>query len=204
MIDTAFIDELASAAPTPGGGGASAYGGALASALASMVGNLTVGKKKYADVEAEVYVILEKLADVRLALLELVDEDARAFGPLAAAYKMPKGTPEEQAEKDAAIQAALVGATDVPLAIMEASAQVIELCDFLAHHGSRLALSDVGVAVAFGKAAVLGASMNVYINASSMDDEALAQGYRERADKLIASATAQADDLFNLVMSEIR
>ena len=204
MIDTAFIDELASAAPTPGGGGASAYGGALASALASMVGNLTVGKKKYADVEAEVYVILEKLADVRLALLELVDEDARAFGPLAAAYKMPKGTSEEQAEKDAAIQAALVGATDVPLAIMEESSQVIELCDFLAHHGSRLALSDVGVAVAFGKAAVLGASMNVYINASSMDDEALAQGYRERADKLIASATAQADDLFNLVMSEIR
>ena len=141
-MDTTFIDELASAAPTPGGGGASAYVGALASALASMVGNLTVGKKAYAQVEAEVYVTLEKLADVRERLLELVDEDARAFSPLAAAYRMPKATPEEQAAKNEALQAALVGACDVPLEIMERVSDVVELTDFLAHNGSKMALSD--------------------------------------------------------------
>ncbi|MEG2864446.1 MAG: cyclodeaminase/cyclohydrolase family protein, partial [Eggerthellaceae bacterium] len=85
MINREFIDALASKSSTPGGGGASAYCGALASALASMVGNLTVGKKKYAEVEGEVYVTLERLADVRDRLLEQMDEDARAFAPLAAA-----------------------------------------------------------------------------------------------------------------------
>ncbi|MEG0503017.1 MAG: cyclodeaminase/cyclohydrolase family protein, partial [Raoultibacter sp.] len=93
MIDTAFILALASKEPTPGGGGASAYVGALATALASMVGNLTVGKKRYLDVEADMYISLEKLAAERTRLIELVDEDARAFEPLAQAYGMPKNTP---------------------------------------------------------------------------------------------------------------
>ena len=146
MYDTSFIDELASAAPAPGGGGASAYAGALAAALASMVGNLTVGKKTYADVEDEVRASLDRLDALRAHLIALVDEDARAFEPLAAAYRLPKATPEEQAAKNAALQQALVGASDVPLAIMRAVAEVVDEADYLAHHGSKMARSDAGVA----------------------------------------------------------
>ena len=202
-MDTTFIDELASAAPTPGGGGASAYVGALASALASMVGNLTVGKKAYAQVEAEAYVTLEKLADVRERLLELVDEDARAFAPLAAAYRMPKATPEEQAAKNEALQAALVGACDVPLEIMERVSDMVELTDFLAHNGSKMALSDAGVAAAFARAAADGASLNIFINAASMDDREQAQRYRDRANAVANSVRARCDDLFQHVKQAV-
>ena len=117
MVDSTFIDELASAAPTPGGGGASAYVGAVASALASMVGNLTAGKKTYVAVEAEVQDALRDLEGVRGKLLALIESDAAAFEPLAASYRMPKATPEEAAAKQAALQAALGPACDVPLEI---------------------------------------------------------------------------------------
>lgn len=204
MLDTTFIMDLASKAPTPGGGGASAYGGALASALGSMVGNLTVGKKRYEAVEADTYIVLEKLADARARLIELVEEDARAFAPLAAAYGMPKATPEEQAAKSAAMQDALVGACEVPLEIMRTCAQVIELCEFLAYNGSRMVLSDVGVAVAFGKAALLGASLNVYINAKDIGDRERAERYTDEADRLIEAGCALADRLYAYVFDEIR
>lgn len=196
MVDTTFVEELASAAPTPGGGGACAYVGALSSALASMVGNLTVGKKAYAEVEGEVYVVLEKLAVVRERLLELVAEDARAFEPLAAAYRMPKETPEDRVAKNDALQAALAGACDVPLEIMQQVARVVELTDFLAYHGSKLALSDAGVAAAFARGAVDGASLNIFINAASMDDKERAAWYRDRANAVADSARAQCDQLF--------
>lgn len=202
-MDTTFIDELASAAPTPGGGGAAAYVGALASALASMVGNLTVGKKRYADVEGEVRARLEALADVRGRLIGLVDEDARAFAPLAAAYRMPSATPEERAAKDAALQAALVGACEAPLSIMRTASEVIDHIDYLAAHGSRLALSDAGVAAAFARAAVEGASLNVYINVSSMHDAARAEAFRAEADELAARSRVRCDMLFSQVKDEV-
>ncbi|WP_139651680.1 cyclodeaminase/cyclohydrolase family protein [Raoultibacter phocaeensis] len=204
MLDTTFIFDLASKAPTPGGGGASAYAGALSSALGSMVGNLTVGKKRYEAVEADTYIVLEKLAALRTRLIELVDEDARAFAPLAAAYGMPKATPEEQDAKDEAMQSALIGACDVPLEIMRSCAQVIGLCEFLAYNGSRMALSDVGVAVAFGKAALLGASLNIYINAKDICDRERAEAYTAEAERLIEDASALADTLYAYVLDEIR
>ncbi len=203
MVDTRFIDELASAAPTPGGGGAAAYCGALASALASMVGNLTVGKRAYADVEDDMRASLGRLAKVRGRLIALVDEDARAFEPLSAAYRMPRETPEQRAAKDAALQEALVGATEVPLAIMHACADVVRECDFMAHCGSRMAVSDAGVAVAFAKAALLGASLNVYINIGSMADEPRADRYRGEADALIAEYAARADEVYAYVAGEL-
>ena len=155
-----------------------------------------MGKKTYADVEADAYVTLEKLAAVRERLIELVDEDARAFAPLAAAYRMPKATPEEQAAKNEALQTALVGACDVPLEIMQRIAEVVELTDFLAYHGSRMALSDAGVAAAFARAAVDGASLNIFINAASMDDRDRAARYRDQAKAVADSVRAQCDDLF--------
>ena len=202
-MDTRFIDELASAAPVPGGGGASAYAGALASALASMVGNLTVGKKTYAEVEDEVKRRLAELSRLRARLIELVDEDARAFEPLAAAYRMPKATPEEAAAKAAAVQAALADAAEAPLSIMRTAAGVVEHADYLARHGSRLARSDAGVAAAFARAAVDGASLNVFVNAASMDDAAHASRLRAEAEALVAQTREACDELFDFVKAEV-
>ena len=189
-MDTTFIDELASAAPTPGGGGAAAYAGALASALASMVGNLTVGKSRYADVEDEVRASLSRLEELRARLVALVDEDARAFEPLAAAYRLPKATPEEQAAKNAALQRALVDA-------------VLDEADYLARHGSKMARSDAGVAAAFVRAASDGASLNVYINVASMDDADRAARYRAEAELLAARTRERCDELFDYVKAAV-
>uniref|UniRef100_UPI003A8DA7DB cyclodeaminase/cyclohydrolase family protein n=1 Tax=Ellagibacter isourolithinifaciens TaxID=2137581 RepID=UPI003A8DA7DB len=180
-----------------------AYVGALAAALASMVGNLTVGKKTYAEVEGEVVHHLEELGDLRSRLIELVDADARAFKPLAAAYRMPKGTPEELAAKQDAIQRALVGATEVPLDIMRTVARVVDHADYLAHHGSRMARSDAGVSAAFARAAVDGASLNVYINAASMDDPARALRVREEASAIASTTRERCDELFDFVVKEV-
>ena len=202
-MDTTFIDELASAAPTPGGGGAASYVGAVASALASMVGNLTVGKKTYAAVEDDVRATLERLALLRNKLLALIESDAQAFEPLAASYRMPKATPEEAAAKQAALQLALGPACDVPLIIMRTCAEVIDHADFLARNGSKLAVSDAGAAAVLARA-VVAASMNVYINAASMDDEARADRYRAEADRLIAEANERADGILAYTMDAIR
>ena len=202
-MDTQFIEDLASAAPTPGGGGASAYVGALASALASMVGNLTVGKKTYAEVEADVYIALEKLAIYRERLLELVSEDAHAFEPLAKAYKMPKTTPEEQVAKESALQEALFYACDVPFSIMETIKEVVDVTEFLAQNGSRMALSDAGVAVAFARGAIQGASLNIFINAASMSDEVQAQQYRRKTEALLDTTVMKCDEIFAYVKEQV-
>lgn len=202
-MDTTFIDELASAAPTPGGGGAAAAVGAVAAALASMVGELTVGKKKYAAVEAEVMGSLGRLAVLRSRLVALVDEDAEAFAPLARAYGLPKGTPEAAAAKEAEMQSALAGACEPPLAIMEACIDVLHECDFIAHNGSRLALSDAGACAVLAKAAVVAASLNVFINADAMADSGRRADVRQRADDLVADATGRADDIYDYVATQI-
>ncbi|MEC4176296.1 cyclodeaminase/cyclohydrolase family protein [Adlercreutzia sp. R7] len=203
MLDTEFIDALASKAPTPGGGGASAYVGALASALASMVGNLTVGKKKYADVEERVQSELLELEATRLRLLELVQADADAFAPLAAAYGMARSTDEEAAAQKAALQAALVDACEVPLEIMRQCVQVVESCVFLAKHGSVMAVSDAGAGAVLAKAALLAASLNVRINIGSMDDATRAAIYRDEMEDLIVAGSALADDVYDSVVRRL-
>ncbi len=203
MVDTTFIDDLASSAPTPGGGGASAYCGALASALASMVGNLTLGKKKYTAVEEEIAAVMAQLSDKRAALLDLIDQDARAFEPLAQTYRMPSTTPEEQQAKHAAQQAALIDAIEVPLAIMRTCADVLDLTDVMAKKGSRLAVSDAGVAAVFARAAIEGASLNIFINVASLEDSAQAQAYERATRDLIAENQTKAQALFAYVCDEI-
>ena len=202
MVDTEFVEALASKAPTPGGGGASAYAGALASALASMVGNLTVGKKKYADVEERMRAELVELDDTRAHLLSLIDEDARAFEPLAAAYGMPKDTDAERAAQNAALQKALVGACEVPLEIMACCLQVIESCVFRGT-GSVLALSDAGAGAVLAKAALMAASLNVVINIGSMDDVERADVYRNQMEDLLAAGGAMADEVYADVVKRL-
>ena len=204
MIDTKFLEELSSSAPTPGGGGASAYVGALATSLSSMVGNLTVGKKKFANVEGQVNLCLEKLSDLRVRLVELVEEDASAFEPLAAAYKMPSATVEQQKFKNDAMQEALIGACEVPLDVMEVCSQVILESDFLARNGSRMVISDAGCGVMLAGAAMEAASLNVYINIKSLENKELAAKYEKKVDDLLYTYRKIASSTFQYVVSEIR
>lgn len=203
MIDTTFIEDLASSAPTPGGGGASAYCGALASSLASMVGNLTVGKKKYVNVEHEINDVLNELSKKREILVDLIDEDARAFAPLAQTYRMPSSTPDEQRKKQEAQQKALIDAIEVPLLIMKTCMDVLDMTEVMAKKGSRLAVSDAGVAAVFARAAIEGASLNVFINVASLEDSHQADGYVYSAKTLIVQAQQKAQALFEYVCDEI-
>ena len=189
-----FLDALASAAPTPGGGGAAAYGVALAAALASMVANLTLGKE--AD---EIAVQLEELERLRAELVELVDADARAFEPIGQAYRMPKATAAEQQARHEAIQAALADACRVPIDCMRACMRVIDVAGYLAEHGNRTALTDAAAAAVMAKAALQAASLNVYVNAAMMDDHDQATVFLDHADFLSQSGVALADEVYNAI-----
>jgi len=195
-----FVEVLSSKAAVPGGGGASALVGAVGIALGAMVGNLTVGKKKYADVEADIIELLDKAGALQAELLRLVDEDAVVFEPLSKAYGIPKEDPtREQVMEDA-----LKLACTVPMDIMRLCARAIELHDEFAAKGSVLALSDAGVGAIFCKAALQGASLNVYINTSSMTDRNYAGSIEAEADAMIGKYSMMADDIFNSVTSRIR
>ena len=143
-----FLAELASKAPTPGGGGTAALVGAAGVALGNMVGCLTVGKKKYAAVEADILTLNERAGALRAELEALVQADAEAFAPLAAAYGLPKDTPEQAAHKAAVLETALDAACAVPLEIMGKCAEGIALVEEYAAKGSALAVSDAGCAAA--------------------------------------------------------
>lgn len=195
-----FTDVLSSKAAVPGGGGASALVGAIGIALGSMVGNLTVGKKKYADVEADVYALMEKADALRADLLKLIDEDAVAFEPLSKAYGIPKDDPT----RESVMENALRVACGVPMDIMRAAAKAIDLHDEFAQKGSALAISDVGVGVVCCKAAMQGASLNVFINTKSMTDRAYAAELEAEADKLLTDYCAKSDEIFNRVVARLR
>lgn len=194
-----FAAELASPAPVPGGGGASALCGALGAALASMVGNLTVGKKKYAQYESDLQRILAHAEKLRQSLLELIDEDAECFKPLSHAYSIPKDDPEY----DTIMESALRLACSAPMNIMRTAAEAIELHSELEQKGSRLMQSDVGVGVLCCKTALMGASLNVYINVSSMKDEEYAAKLRSEADGLLAKYCPLADEIYAAVSAKL-
>ena len=198
-----FVEVLASKEPVPGGGGASALVGAVGCALGNMVGSLTVGKKKYADVEADVIALKEKADKLQTELLALVDEDAKAFEPLAKAYGMPKETEEEKAEKAKVMEAALKTACGVPLEIMKKCCEAIELIEEFAAKGSRLALSDAGVGAAFCKAALYGASLNVFINTKAMADRECAEKLNKEANDMMAVYGKRADEVFDKVKGSL-
>ncbi len=202
-MDTEFLEELASASSTPGGGGASAYCGAIAAALASMVCNLTIGKAKFSDVESEVVGCLGRLSILRSRLVSLVDEDAQAFGPLAAAYRMPKDNDALIEARTAAIQEGLILACEPPLAMMLAIVDVLHECDFIARNGSKMAISDAGACALIAKAALMSASLNVYINADSMSTDQDRQRFIDEADALVSRGVELANAIYLHVASEI-
>lgn len=198
-----WLETLASKAPVPGGGGASALGGSVAAALGQMVSNLTIGKKKYADVEEEVQELIGKLQALQNDFLDLADQDARVFAPLAAAYSLPASTEEEKQVKARIMEENLLAASLVPLQMMEKALETIEILEFLGEKGSRMAVSDVGVAVQFARTALTGAVMNVYINTKSMKNREKAEELNAKAKKLIEEGTRQADEIYAKVFKQL-
>lgn len=200
----AFLEDLAGSAPAPGGGGAAALVGAAGAALGNMVGSLTVGKKKYAAVEADILVLNRRAAALRKRLEGLVQADADAFTPLAAAYKLPKETPEQQAHKAAVLEAALERACAVPLEIMSACCEGIALAAEYAEKGSVMAVSDAGCAALFCKAALQAAGLNVSINTRLMADKAHAAALNAQADAMLAEFVPQADQIYEKLTHSLR
>ena len=199
-----FVEVLASKAPVPGGGGASALVGAIGTALGNMVGSLTVGKKKYADVEEEMYALKAKCDTLQKELLALVEKDAEVFEPLSKAYGMPRNTEEEKAEKARVMEIVLKDACSVPMEIMEKCCEAIELIQEFAAKGSTLAISDAGVGAAFCKAALEGASLNVYINTKSMKNREYAEELNAKADAMLAKYPKMAEDIFESVLGRLK
>jgi formiminotetrahydrofolate cyclodeaminase len=166
-----FLDGLASQAPTPGGGGAAAFMGAMAAAMVGMVCNLTLGKKQYAAVEAEIKAALEKAEDLRARLTGLADADAEAFKQVMDAYNLPKETDPQKLARTESIQSALKAATEVPLACALACAEIIALCRVVAEKGNKNVVSDAGVAVLAAYGGLQSAILNVQVNVSAIKDE---------------------------------
>jgi formiminotetrahydrofolate cyclodeaminase len=207
MLDlkgTDFIRLLSSSEPVPGGGGASAAVGALAAALGMMVCNLTMGKKKYAAWEDDIRAACTELEALRDDLIQKVDADAQAFEPLSRAYGLPRDTEDQKADRARIMEEALVTASQAPLDLMRTLVQTEKALEILVEKGSRLAVSDVGVAIVFAQAALEGASLNVYINTKLMADRDRAAGMEAEADALIQTGAALKDRIFAGVTAAIR
>lgn len=199
-----FTDALASGEPVPGGGGASAMVGALGTALGSMVCNLTLGKKKYENVQDEIKNTLNKAVKLQNELLDLVQADAEAFEPLSKAYGLPRNTEEEKQKRDEIMEEALKTACRVPIVIMEKALEAIKLHQTLALVGTRIAISDVGVGVLLCKSALMGASLNVFINTKLMKNREYAEDINAVARKMLDEGIKTADDVYKSVEREIR
>lgn len=198
-----FNDVLASKAPVPGGGGAAAMGGAIGMALSNMVGNLTIGKKKYADVEEEVKDLVAKGSVIIQKLETLVDKDAEVFEPLSKAYGLPKNTPEEKAYKEKTMEDCCKTACSVPMEIMRNAYAGIKLHERMGQIGTMIAISDVGCGVAFMKAALVSGSLNVIINLNTIKDQDFVNTTREEMNTLLKDGTRIADETFELVVSKL-
>ncbi len=190
-----FVQVLASDAPAPGGGGAAALVGAIGIALGNMVGSLTVGKKKYADVQEEILALKAKCDDLQKRLLDQVEADEVNFLPLAKAYGIPKDDPN----RDAVMEEATLVACSTPMTIMELCCEAMETVAVFAAKGSRLAVSDAGCAAVCCKAALQAASLNVFINTKSLKNREKAQELNDRANAMLDKYCAMADEIFNTV-----
>ena len=192
-----FLDKLASAEPTPGGGGASALIASIGCCLCSMVANLTTGKKKYAQYQEKIEEHIEKLRELNERLLSDIDKDAQAFKPLASAYALDKSTPGyEGIMEDATYAAALA-----PLEITRDIYELVPIIEELSVMGSRLAISDVAVAAAATRAAIDGIVMNVYINTKSLKDRQRAEAMNTEADEIVSDAAKRLNRVYSDIMS---
>lgn len=199
-----FNAVLASKAPVPGGGGAAAMGGAIGMALSNMVGNLTIGKKKYADVEDEVKELVARGEKVIAALEALVDKDAEVFEPLSKAYGMPKETEEEKKLKAETMEACGKTACSVPMDIMRYAYEGIKIHQRMGEIGTMIAISDVACGVVFLKAALISGSLNVIININGIKDQEFNKAAKAEMDQLLADGSRIADETLALVLGKLQ
>lgn len=195
-----YIKELASKAPVPGGGGASAVAGVLSAALSSMVCNLTIGKKSFVAVEEDIKNILSDMNKHMESFIKLSDKDAQVFYPLSQAYGFKPQNEEEKALHEANMEKLLFDAAIVPLDIMKEANSMLNSIDFLAKKGSKLAVSDAGVAVGLLRSAVCGAMMNVVINVKYMKDRDIAQRLLDEASEILEDTMNKSDIIYREVL----
>lgn len=190
-----FTELLASPSSVPGGGGASALIGAIGVALGDMVGEHTVGKKKYADVEEDIRELMKHAQDLRIRLLECVEKDAVAFEPLSRAYKIPKDEPG----RDETLEKCLRDAAEVPMEIFDLCCEAIEVTEQFGLKGSKIMVSDAATGAAALRAALMGAACNVKVNTKLMKDRDFAEKLDSHVDQCLQKYTALADKIFDMV-----
>ena len=206
MQVTQFCDVLASDAPAPGGGSTAALEGALGAALTAMVcGLTTVGRsrEKYAEYQEFVLASQKKALDLKARFMDVMDRDTEAFNVVSAAFGMPKATDEEKAARSAALQEATLYATEVPLRTMKAAAKVFPVVRAMASEGNPNSVSDAGVGALAARSAVLGACLNVKINAAGLKDRAKADALVAEAEALAAEAVRLEAEVLQIVESKI-
>ena len=195
-----FTEVLASKEAVPGGGGASALVGSIGMALGNMVGSLTIGKKKYADVEEDIQALMTEGENLRIELLSMMDKDAEAFAPLAKAYGIPKDDPS----RDEVMEKALDVACQAPMDIMRTVCKALDVIKDFAAKGSALAISDAVVGAVCCKAALQGASLNVFINTKSMKDRTKAEALEAEANEMLDKYCRLADEIYAVVVERIK
>ena len=198
-----FLERLGSAEPTPGGGGSAALTGAMGAALGAMVGGLTAGKKKYADVQEEVLRLQGQAQDLQRRLSAMAQRDAEAFAPLARAYGLPKDTEEQRQTREQVLERALCAAAQTPLEIMRLCVETLGVVERMGQIGSRLAVSDAGCGAALCRAALHAAALNVFINTKLMRDRDRAEALNRQAGELIQKGSACADAAFLAVCAQL-
>jgi formiminotetrahydrofolate cyclodeaminase len=199
-----YTDMLGSGAPAPGGGSAAALVGALGAALNSMVANFTVGREKFAAVEADVQRLLTRSEELRAALERLTQADTEAYGAVAAAQKLPRETDEQKTARTAAVQAALKAAAEVPREAVRAAYGVLEVAAELVEKGNPNLITDVGVAAKFGVAALECAALNVEINLAYIKDEAYNASVRAEMAPMLSKGPALGEDVWAKVNTRMR
>ncbi len=198
-----FLDDLAGQSATPGGGSAAAIIGAMGAALVAMVCNLTIGKKKYAEVEDEMKALLEKSEALRVRLTGMIEDDVKAFDAVMGAYGMPKETDAEKAARGAAIQEGLKLATEVPMRCCHAAREVIDLAASASGKGNLGVISDAGVGVLAAYAALRSAALNVYTNVKLITDKDFADAKLKELETLLAGAEKTTEDAYELVKGKL-
>ena len=199
-----FIEKLGSKDAVPGGGGAAALTASLGISLCKMAANLTVGKKKFADVEAEMYEIIAECDKLSAEFVGLIQKDADGFLPLSKAYGLPTETEEQKKYKEETLERELVHAAAVPFEIMEKCTRAIELSAIVAEKGSKLVVSDAACAINTCMSALKCASLNVYINTKYMKDRDKSAELNQKADNLITNSSILAENVFSGVLKSLK
>jgi formiminotetrahydrofolate cyclodeaminase len=198
-----YLANLSSSSPTPGGGNVSALCGVLACSLGMMVCNLTIGKKKYADVENEMKETLTQLEVIKAELLKLAEEDNAAFSKVMEAFKLPKGTDEEKNKRTEQIDEATFQAAIVPSRVIETCRTVIPFIETIITKGNQNSLSDAGVAASLLKTASEGAFLNVMINCASLTNKILGKELMKKSEVLLDEIKTNAEEIIKNIKSKL-